>query len=700
MRFRKFCAALTISALLAAPSFCFANTTEAADTGDTVTATKLQLTLGSNTALLNDVPYQLEIPPEIVEGVSFLPIRFVTEQALGAAVQWDPATNLVQITRGEAQIKIDLANGQALVNEQEVELSSPPFVKDGRTLVPLRFLAENFNVQVDYDPVLKTITIIDQTAAEEETVNLPPVITSLGLQSTVLKIGEEAKYNCPYDNEAGEGITAQEWRCQMTGSDQIVSGQPRAFFRPGEYLLSLRIQDAAGNWSSVETTSFTVSDEVLMNEMAFKFSKPIYGELFENFDNFNFFSLKANDNVTFEHSGPVLHMSNSPEVVYQPGTLYRSEASGNFRFFFHHLNGAAERQYLYVIAENNNPYPVTLQAKKSGVGGPVTDYMNLGQLTAMRYLASQQSAATTIKPGAKLILNQGMRFLNKGEAVTGMQDYQVDGAITISVVMGPEKAPQPEPEPITDLDSLLSSATIPDPADAVVTGDTARDNALILDLDVGQSGQAKDTDSAEPPISETLSETAGKFDAAERGTDNDSISTPPPAKTPEQLLAEKIDYLLALPVLPRSPKQVRGVFPGADCLVNIQVDGGTSEKVRLGIEEPGFDSWVEGVDPLTGETIKSVGNYGVVYRVKVTAPKKTGVMLNPRGSIFKAAIQSFNGQVYKAPETGFFTGAQKAAVLGVLAAGQTKEFTYTPSSGSDTPLLIALIPEKEWDSLD
>jgi len=703
MRFGKFCAALTISALLAAPSFGFANTTdptEAATAGETVAATKLQLTLGSSTALLNDVPYQLEVPPEIVAGVSFLPIRFVTEQALSAAVQWDPETNLVQIARGEVQIKLDLAAGQALVNDQSVELSSPPIVKDGRTLVPLRFLAENFNIQVDYDPVLKTITIIDQTAAEEEPVNLPPVITSLGLQSAVLKIGEEAKYNFTYDNEMGESIT-QEWSCQLTGSDQIIAGQPRAFFRSGEYSLSLRIKDAAGNWSAFNTATFTVSDEVLMNEMDFKFSQPIYGELFENFDNFNFFNLKANNNVTFEHSGPVLHMSNSPEVVYQPGTLYRSEASGSFRFFFHHLNGAAERQYLYVIAENNNPYPVTLQAKKSGVGGPVTDYMNLGQLTAMRYLASQPSPAITINPGAKLILNQGMRFLNKGEAVTGMQDYQVDGAITLSVVMGPEKAPQPVPEPITELDTLLDSPTTPDPTDAAATGDTARDNVLILDINAGLSGQTKDTDNAKPPISETLSEMNEGFDAgAEPGTGSDSIFTPPPVKTPEQLLAEKIDYLLALPVLPRSSKQVRGVFPGADCLVNIQADGGTSEKVRLGIEEPGFDSWVEGVDPLTGETIKSVGNYGVVYRVKVTAPKKTGVMLNPRGSIFKAAVQSFNGRVYKAPETGFFTGAQKAAVLGVLAAGQTKEFTYTPSSGSDTPLIIALIPEKEWGSLD
>lgn len=155
MIFRKFCAALTLTALLAAPSLCQADTT--ADAGETTTSQKVVLTLGSSTALLNDIPYQLEIPPEVVEGTTFLPIRFVAEQALGAAVQWDPETRIVQITRGEIQVKLSLETGQALIDEQEVEISKPPFVKDGRTLVPLRFLAENLNVQIDYHPTEKRL---------------------------------------------------------------------------------------------------------------------------------------------------------------------------------------------------------------------------------------------------------------------------------------------------------------------------------------------------------------------------------------------------------------------------------------------------------------------------------------------------------------------------------------------------------------
>ena len=668
MRFRILCTALTLSALLAVPFPCLADT--AADTKETAGPTKVVLTLGSSTAMLNDVPYQLEIPPEVVNGVSFLPIRFVTEQALGATIQWDAETKTSAITRGESQINLTMSTGQALVNGQEVALTSPPFIKDGRTLVPLRFLAENFNVQVDYEPAAKTITIIEQKTKEveeekeEELVNLPPVITSLGLQSNVLKIGEEAKYNFTYDNEAGESITAQEWSYQFLDDTQAMAGQPRAFFRPGTYSLSLRIQDAAGNWSETTTTDFTVANEKLMSEMVFKLSRPVYGELFENLDNVRFNTFAANADTTFEPTGEVLHLSNSPEVVSRHGILYQNEASGNFRLFFHHLNGAEVRQYFYLIAENNNHFPVTLKTIKSGVGGPVNDYMNLGQVISMRYLDSSPAPDLTLNPGEKKIIDLGLRHLNKDEAVTGMQDYQVDGSITLSVIMGPEKAPEPEPmpEPMPEpeLDFELEPVPTPDP---------------LAD-----------------PDSEAMLEPANAED-----------NPPLPVKTPEELLQDKIDYLLSLPVLPSNSIQVRGFFPTSDCLVDIQASGSSSEKITLGQEGIGHDSWVAGVDPLTGEAVKNVGSYGVIYRIKITAQEKTGVMLNPRGSVFKAAFQAADGQVYKAPSTGFFTGSsglQKAAILGVVEAGETKEFIYTPPSGSDTPLIIALLPESTWSSFE
>jgi len=681
MNFKRLCAVLVLPALVAAPTFWPGSTVAYAQD----TANKVVLTLGSKDAVLNDAPCELEIPPVLVDGTAFLPARFVAEKILGAAVNWDPTAKIIEITKNDMDVKMSIETGQALVNEQEVEINKPALIQDGRTLVPLRFLAENLNMSIVFNAADKTIHIteIKSENVEPVPVNQPPVITSLATQAEVVKIGEPLILNYTYDNEEGEGIAAEEWSYKLPGDARLMTGKPRAFFQPGEYTISLRIKDDAGKWSETFSTSVTVSDEKQMSEMAFKFFSPVLGELFENGDNVAFKMLEPNQNITFERTGPVLHLSNSPEVVTGPGILYQNDVSGNFRLMYHHQNGSSEKQCLYVIAENNGQTPVTLKTLKSGVGGPSTDYMNLGQTATIRYLSSQPAGSVIISPGEKIILNPGLRPLNYQEAVTGMQDYQADGTLTISIVMGPVQAPEPEPvqEPVPAgasgqgvvPEQAPDKAQAPQPESESApapSGVSARDVTIIIPSDL-------QGDKPNGPA--------------------DTVSEPVPVKTPEEILQDKIKYLLSLPVLPRNSKQVRGIFPNADCVVNIQGHGGKEEKVTLGMETPGFDTWAEGVDPLTGETVKNFGNYGVVYYVKVTTPAKTGVLLNPRGSSFKGAFVGPDGKVYKAPATSYFNGLRQAAVLGVLQAGVSNQFIYTPPSGSDTPIILALIPETFWD---
>lgn len=633
-------------------------------------AREVVLTLGSKEALLNDDPYQLDIAPVLVNDTTFLPVRFVAEKVLGATVVWDQDSRTVEFSKNDIEVVLSLETGQAAVDFELVELSHPPFIREGRTLVPLRFLAENLDMDISFDALEKTITITETAGGEApEPVNLPPVITSLGLQRDTIKIGEKPEYYYAYDNEPGEPIIAQEWGYRLAGTtDRVIEGQPRAFFQPGEYELSLRIQDAAGNWSETGSTGFIVSEEKLVSEMAFKFSDLIYGEMYENVENINFHTLPPAENVTFEQTGPALHLSNSPEVVTQPGVLYRSEARGDFRLMYHHLNRSHQSQHLYVIAENKGAFPVNLKTIKSGVGGPTEDYMNLGQIVALRYLESKTSSTVTIEPGEKAILNQGLRHLNYNEAVTGMQDLRADGPIIISVVMGPEKAPEPDPKP-----QPVRKLPVPKPDLKPESGDQQ-----LPEKDAVKDARKNDVDII-----------------VEEG---DVPAEPePPVKTPEEIMQEKINYLLSLPVLPSTSSQVRGLFPAADCVVNIRAGDGEMKKVVLGMEVPGYDSWTSGADPLTGNQVKNVGNYGMLYHINISAAAKTGVLFNPRGSIFKGAFLAPDGKVYKVPQTSFFLSLKRAAIMGVLNKSSSAEYVYTPPSGSDTPVILALIPEGLWE---
>jgi|GEM_PF-3249982 len=683
MKLKKLCTALTLTSFLAATPLWPTGIAAADDPPGQEKGRRVVLTLGSREAVLNGAPYELEIQPVVKNDTTFLPVRFVAEEIIGATVNFNQADRTIDIIKGDTNVRLNLDTGQAEVDSEAVEISQPPFVEQGRTLVPLRFLAENLAMTIVFNPADKSITI-EEIVTEPEPVNLPPVVTSLELQGEEIKIGEAPQYNYTYMNEEGESITAEEWSWQLAGETRTTSGKPRAFFVPGNYLLHLKIQDASGQWSDTASTRFTVSEEVLMSEMEFKFSQPIYGELFENAGGVNFNLYEPVTQVSFERSGPELHLSNSPEVVTQPGVLYRSEAEGDFRFMYHHLNGTPEKQWMYIIVENNGFEPVTLKTLKSGVGGPVSDYMTLGQTASMRYLSSQPAAPVTIAPGKKIILNSGMRHLNFREAVTGMYDLQTDGPVTISAVMGPDKAPAPTPDPVLVPETTNEqTGTVPEEEQA-------------SDPQLNAAGQP------EQQVTITIAPDGGEASAAGNGAETVTqpgitVEPPPPVKTAEELLQEKINYLLSLPVRARQTQQVRGVFHSGDCLVEVRADGKRIEKITLGKEDPGFDAWMEGIDPINGDQVKSFGNYGVVYRIKVTATVKTGILLNPRGSIFKGAFQGPDGKVYKAPQTSHFAGLNRAAVLGVLEAGQTAEFIYTPPSGSDTPIVLALIPEKFWE---
>ncbi|MFO7172765.1 MAG: stalk domain-containing protein [Bacillota bacterium] len=89
--------------------------------------------------------------PEIANNRTFLPYRAVAE-ALGATVDYDPQTRTVTATRNGVTVQLRIGEAQATVDGRAFTLDAAPYVKSGRTMVPLRFLAESFGATVEYLP--------------------------------------------------------------------------------------------------------------------------------------------------------------------------------------------------------------------------------------------------------------------------------------------------------------------------------------------------------------------------------------------------------------------------------------------------------------------------------------------------------------------------------------------------------------------
>jgi|GEM_PF-1104937 len=101
--------------------------------------------------------------PIIKNGRTLLPIRSLVE-SLGGNVAWYPKTRQVGITLNGHTILLTIGKNMALVDgiKTPIDSNNPkvvPEIINGRTYLPLRFVAENLGCMIDWDPTTKTISI-------------------------------------------------------------------------------------------------------------------------------------------------------------------------------------------------------------------------------------------------------------------------------------------------------------------------------------------------------------------------------------------------------------------------------------------------------------------------------------------------------------------------------------------------------------
>ncbi|MCD6426596.1 MAG: copper amine oxidase N-terminal domain-containing protein, partial [Caldisericaceae bacterium] len=79
-------------------------------------------------------------------------------------IYWNPKTREVTVELDGNTILLTIGKNTALVNGIKTKIDPNnskvvPVIINGRTYLPLRFIAEHLNCTVDWDPVTKSITI-------------------------------------------------------------------------------------------------------------------------------------------------------------------------------------------------------------------------------------------------------------------------------------------------------------------------------------------------------------------------------------------------------------------------------------------------------------------------------------------------------------------------------------------------------------
>ncbi len=120
------------------------------------------------TVVLDGESMSFDVPPMMIEGRTMVPVRGIFE-ALGAEITWDPQNRKIVATTKDVQVVLYANNQNARINDANVQLDVPATIMDGRTFVPLRFVSESLGANVEWDHASNT-AIIESTqrvAADE-----------------------------------------------------------------------------------------------------------------------------------------------------------------------------------------------------------------------------------------------------------------------------------------------------------------------------------------------------------------------------------------------------------------------------------------------------------------------------------------------------------------------------------------------------
>ena len=114
--------------------------------------------IDSNIYYVGGVAKVMDVAPYIKAGRTYVPMRYLGE-ILGAEVVWDDAARTVTLTKGDDVVVFTIGSATYTVNGESKSADVAPEIASDRTMLPARYVAEAFGAIVGWDAGSRTVLI-------------------------------------------------------------------------------------------------------------------------------------------------------------------------------------------------------------------------------------------------------------------------------------------------------------------------------------------------------------------------------------------------------------------------------------------------------------------------------------------------------------------------------------------------------------
>lgn len=101
--------------------------------------------------LVNNAEISSDVSPFIVNGTTYVPIRFISQALRMDKIEWIQDSQSVIIKNGKKNMTLFVNKNYGYVDNVYTKLSGSPILQNNRTFVPLRLISETFESTVNWD---------------------------------------------------------------------------------------------------------------------------------------------------------------------------------------------------------------------------------------------------------------------------------------------------------------------------------------------------------------------------------------------------------------------------------------------------------------------------------------------------------------------------------------------------------------------